>query len=116
MHWDAILRGLVAALLVQLLGAVLLTTLSGQDWVAANIQLTSRFLATVAAVAAGAVAARRAGSRGILHGAITGLLFALAMSGLASAGEEALGFGRLLLHWLAAGVAGGLAGAVAINI
>lgn len=116
MHWDAILRGVLAALIVHLLGAVLLTALSGQDVVAANIQLTSRFLAAIAAVVGGAVASRRAGSGGLTHGAVTGLLFALLMSALASAGDEGLGFARMLLHWAVAGVAGGLAGAVALNV
>jgi putative membrane protein (TIGR04086 family) len=116
MHWDAILRGLLTALMMQLLGALLLTTLSGQDWIAANIQLTSRFLAALASVAGGAAAARRAGSRGIAHGAITGLLFAMLISAAASAGDESLGFARMLLHWLVASAAGGVAGAVAMNI
>lgn len=116
MHWDAILRGVLVAVVAQLLGAVLLTAFSGQDWIAANVQLTSRFLAALAAVAGGAAAARRAGVRGIAHGAVTGLLFALLISALASAGDESLGFTRMLLHWLAAGAAGGLAGAIAMNV
>lgn len=116
MRWDAILRGLLVAVVAQLLGAVLLTALSGNDWIAANVQLASRFLAALAAVAGGGAAARTAGVRGIAHGSVTGLLFALLISALAVAGAESIGLGRMVLHWLAASAAGGVAGAIAMNV
>lgn len=116
MHWDAILRGTLVALMTQLVGALLLTLLSGQDWLAANLQLSSRFLAAIAAVIGGAIAGRRAGTGGLTHGLLSGLLFALAVSALATAGEESLTFGRLLLHWAVASGAGAVSGAIAINI
>lgn len=116
MHWDAVVRGLVMAIVAHVVGAVVLTALSGQDVIAANMHVTSRVLAALAAAAGGAAAARRAGSGGIVHGAVTGLLFALAMSAFASAGAESLGFARMLLHWLAASAAGALSGAIALNV
>ncbi|HEY8449845.1 MAG TPA: TIGR04086 family membrane protein [Bacillota bacterium] len=114
----AVIAGVLVVFMLTVLAAALLAVgIYVTDMTEAHVAGILYYIGLLAIACGGAVASRKAGTRGWLHGALTGILYgvlSLALGALLFPGVEALAGAAVKLA--AAAAAGLLGGIVGINL